>query len=260
MDLCSPLGIKLNLTTNGTFPGRGARDWADQIVPVASDIKVSWNGATPGTQERIMVGSRFQEKLENLRQLVAVRDAHARKNGARCTITLQMTFLELNVEELPELVRLAAGLGVDRLKGHHVWTHFPELEAMSMRRDEGAIRRWNRIVHAAEQAVEEHRLPGGRRIVLANIFPLAKSAADDLAPGGACPFLGAEAWVSAEGRFDPCCAPDELRRTLGDFGDLHHQSLLEIWNGEAYRFLVQSYRTRALCLGCNMRRPVEGEP
>ena len=172
IELCATEGIKLNLTTNGTFPGRGAMDWAEQFVPVTSDVKVSWNGATPETQERIMVGSCFEEKLESLRQVLAVRDAHAMKNGSRCRVTLQMTFLELNVDELPALVRLAAELGVDRLKGHHVWTHFPELEAISMRRDAEAIQRWNGAVRGARQAAEQHRLPSGGKILLDNIFPL----------------------------------------------------------------------------------------
>ena len=79
----------------------------------------------------------------------------------------------------------------------------------------------------------------------------------DLAPGGRCPFLGQEAWISALGRFDPCCAPDAQRRTLGEFGDLNREGLMQIWDGERYRELLATYRNRALCLGCNMRQPVE---
>ncbi|MCZ0943785.1 MAG: SPASM domain-containing protein, partial [Gammaproteobacteria bacterium] len=74
-------------------------------------------------------------------------------------------------------------------------------------------------------------------------------------PGGPCPFLGREAWVSAEGRFDPCCAPDAERRTLGEFGNLYERGLMDIWRGGAYRTLMATYRNRTLCLGCNMRRP-----
>ena len=92
-------------------------------------------------------------------------------------------------------------------------------------------------------------------ILLENIFLLDESAQEDLAPGDPCPFLGQEAWVSAQGRFDPCCAPDAQRRTLGEFGNLSESSLSEIWQGEAYAGLVKTYRNRALCLGCNMRRP-----
>ena len=33
LELCAEYGVMLNLTTNGTFPQRGARAWAERIVP-----------------------------------------------------------------------------------------------------------------------------------------------------------------------------------------------------------------------------------
>ena len=49
LKLCDRYGVRLNLTTNGTFPRLGAEAWARKIVPVTSDVKVSWNGATKAT-------------------------------------------------------------------------------------------------------------------------------------------------------------------------------------------------------------------
>jgi len=256
LEVCRQYGVKLNLTTNGTFPRLGARAWAERIVPLASDVKISWNGATPETHEAIMQGARWEASLDNVRTFLEVRDQQAREGGHRCRVTFQLTFLEQNVGELAAIVRLASQLGVDRVKGHHLWAHFEQIKPMSMRRDAAAIARWNEAVQAALAEVEVSRLPGGGRVLLENIFPLDHRATDDLAPGGACPFLGKEAWVSAEGRFDPCCAPDAQRRTLGEFGDLHRQGFFEIWSGDAYRQLVAGYRNRALCLGCTMRKPV----
>lgn len=100
-------------------------------------------------------------------------------------------------------------------------------------------------------------LPDGRQVLLENIHELGEQAVADLAPGARCPFLGKEAWVSAVGRFDPCCAPDAQRRTLGEFGDLNQVSLQEVWNGEAYRQLQATYLEHLLCRSCNMRQPVE---
>ena len=105
-------------------------------------------------------------------------------------------------------------LGVDRVKGHHLWAHFDAIRGQSMRRSPESIRRWNAAVLAAREAAGERRLPNGKHVLLENIFLLDESAKDDVAPGGPCPFLGQEAWVSAEGRFDPCCAPDAQRRAL----------------------------------------------
>ena len=255
--LCSEYGVLLNLTTNGTFPRLGAKAWAERIVPVASDVKISWNGATKATQEAIMIGTRWEKVLDNVTTFLAVRDAHATRGGHRCRVTFQLTFMESNLAELADIVRLAVRMGVDRVKGHHLWTHFQEIETQSMRRDRHAIRRWNEAVLAAREAAAERMLPNGRPVLLENIDLLdEEESTHDLAPGGPCPFLGREAWVSAQGRFDPCCAPDAERRTLGEFGDLHGQSLMDIWRGDAYRTLVATYRNRPLCLGCNMRRRV----
>jgi MoaA/NifB/PqqE/SkfB family radical SAM enzyme len=257
IDLCAEYGVKLNLTTNGTFPGRGARAWAQRIVPVASDVKVSWNGATKETQETVMLKSNWDKVLENLRTFISVRDEHAVKGGNRCTVTLQLTFMEVNYRELPQVVKLASELGVDRVKGHHLWVHFDQISQLSMRRNSDAIARWNRTVEEAERTAERFPLPNGKNVLLDNIFPLDPDGAGDIAPGGVCPFLGKEAWVASDGRFNPCCAPDALRRTLGDFGNVSQQGLYDIWGSKAYNELRENYMQHSLCQGCNMRRPEE---
>jgi MoaA/NifB/PqqE/SkfB family radical SAM enzyme len=172
-------------------------------------------------------------------------------------VTFQLTVLEANVGELPDIVWLAIELGIDRVKGHHVWTHFDAIKDQSMRRSPEAVRRWNSAVLEAREAASDRTLPNGRHVLLENFFLLDEDPIGELAPGGPCPFLGQEAWVSAEGRFDPCCAPDAQRRMLGEFGSLHDQGLMDIWHGDAYRRLAATYRNRSLCLGCNMRKPTE---
>jgi nucleoside-diphosphate-sugar epimerase/glycosyltransferase involved in cell wall biosynthesis/MoaA/NifB/PqqE/SkfB family radical SAM enzyme len=256
VELCREHGVLLNLTTNGTFPRLGARAWAERVVPVTSDVKISWNGASKATHEAIMVGTQWEKVLENVRTFIEVREAHAAGGGHRCRVTFQLTFLDTNVHELADVVRLAADLGVDRVKGHHLWAHFDAIKGLSMRRSPASIARWNAAVLDAREAVDRHRLPSGARVLLENIFLLDENATKDLAPGGQCPFLGQEAWVSAEGRFNPCCAPDAARRSLGEFGDLNEVGIREVWKGERYQRLIASYSSRALCLSCNMRKPV----
>lgn len=255
LDLCREFGVKLNLTTNGTFPGRGAREWAHRIVPVTSDVKISWNGARAETAEAVMLGVRWEKVLANVREFIALRDEHAAAGGNRCRVTFQLTFLESNVGELADIVRLAASLGVDRVKGHHLWAHFDQIKSLSMRRNPEAIARWNVAVDEARRAADECRLPSGTRVLLENIHELDPEAVRDIAPGGACPFLGQEAWVSPEGRFSPCCAPDAERRKLGDFGTVAERSIGEIWGSELYKRLRGTYPEHELCHGCNMRRP-----
>ena len=202
-----------------------------------------------------MVGSNWDKVLRNLKEFIAVRDAHASTGGNRCRVTLQLTFLQDNVEELLDIVKLGVSLGVDRIKGHHLWAHFDEIKEQSMRRSPASIQQWNRMVDKVQQFANNNRLPNGEAILLDNIFPLDENATNNIAPNGVCPFLGQEAWVSAEGRFNPCCAPDAQRRTLGDFGNLNGSSFMEVWQSKSYQDLTKRYRNHSLCLSCNMRKP-----
>jgi MoaA/NifB/PqqE/SkfB family radical SAM enzyme len=251
VDLCRQFGVLMNLTTNGTFPGRGAKAWAHELVPITSDVKISWNGATAATYEKIMLGGRFEQSVANVRAFVAVRDAHARAGGNRCRVTFQLTFLESNVDELADMVALAADLGVDRVKGHHLWAHFVQIKSLSMRRSSDAIARWNRAVDAATAVAQ------ARGVLLENICSQGIDATADIDPEAVCPFLGQEAWIATDGRFNPCCAPDALRRGLGEFGNLRDTPLPVIWQSLEYRSLVAAYRGRELCRGCNMRKRVD---
>lgn len=251
LDLCAAAGVKVNLTTNGTFPGRGATAWAERLVPRCSDVKVSWNGASPATAEAVMPGLRFEDALAGVRAFAAVRDRVASAGGNRCRISFQVTAMEANVAELPEIVRLAASLGVDRVKVNQLQAHFEALRPMSLRRSAGSIRLWNEAVRACHRAAEEARRTRGRELQLQNLVELEPDPRHP-APLGACPFLGREAWVTVDGRFAPC--PSPRRERLGEMGSLEERTLGEIWESDGYRELCRSYAANPVCRECNLRR------
>ncbi len=253
LSICYERGLLLNLTTNGSFPRKSASEWAERICPIASDVKISWNGATPETQEEIMIGSDFEVHLNKIRDFISIRDEVA-ESGHFCRVTLQLTFMERNLEEIPGIIRLAAELGVNRVKGHHLWVNFPEMENQSLRRSTQSINRWNARLPEIFKAAEQHRLPNGRTAILDNFFPLTPGL-NEMVKGSVCPFLGKEAWINQEGRFDPCCAPDELRKTLGYFGNVTETPFRRLWMSTKYRNLRKYYAQIVVCSSCNMRRP-----
>ena len=272
IDLCREKYVKMNLTTNGSFFGRGASKWAELIVPVTVDVKISWNGITKVTQEKVMKNSNLEKQVENLKQFLAVRDRVAAEGGNYCSVTLQLTFMEVNLTEIPAIVAFAIENGCDRVKGHHLWAHFPEIKDEDLRRSKDSILRWNAIAKQCREYAAAHPLRNGKTLRLDNFFDLELSAAaavtseqmpreltvsSPIHPEAVCPFLGKEAWINHEGRFDPCCAPDEQRKSLGDFGNINEpgQSLMEIWKGEKYQELCRTYLSKPLCRGCNMRQP-----
>jgi MoaA/NifB/PqqE/SkfB family radical SAM enzyme len=253
VDLCAALGLSLNVTTNGTWPGRGPAGWAERLVPIASDVKVSWNAATAPTAAAIMPGLELDRAVEDLRAFLAVRELLARP-GHHCRLSFQVTAQEANVDELAAIVRLAASLGVERVKVNQLQVRFPALAETSLRRSAEALRRWNAAVAAMRAAAEDAPLPSGARVLLENVAPLAEDP-DAPAPRGPCPFVGREAWLHHDGRLAPCPHPAAARGELGDFGSAADAPLLALWDGEALRAFVASWPTHPVCAACPFRRP-----
>lgn len=252
LDACAASDLRLNVTTNGSFPGRGARAWAERLVPVSSDVKISWNGATARTAEAIMPGLSFAAAVEGVRTLAAVRDDHVRAGGRRCGVSFQVTAQEANVHEIEGIVRLARRLGVDRVKLNHLQVRWPALAPRSLRRDTAAIGRWNAAVRAARSAAAEPSSTGAVR--LENAVELRE---DPAAPArrGPCPFVGREAWIHPDGRFAPCPHPAAARGELGERPLLGAVTLGDVWASAPFRAFVAAHEDHPVCATCPFRRP-----
>jgi len=252
--LIKKYALKINLTTNGSFPGKSIDAWAKLIVPNTTDVKISINGAKKETSEAIMQGSNFDKQMENIKHLIAYRNQYFTKTGYYCRITLQLTFMQNNMQELSDIVKMAADLDVDRIKGHHLWTHFKELNHLSMKESAQSIHLWNQYVLQAIEAQDKYRKPNGEKVVLENIVPIDEEKNQEIPNSYDCPFLGKELWISATGNISPCCAPDELRQSLGYFGNIQNETMKDILNSDKYQDLVTNYKNMRICQTCNMRR------
>lgn len=254
--LAKMYGIKINLTTNGTFPGKNIKKWAELIIPVTSDTKISLNGASKDVAESIMQGLTFNEHITNLKSFVEYRDLHYKISGYYSRITLQLTFMQCNMHQLPNIIELAADVGVDRIKGHHLWTHFDEIKGLSFKKDEKSISEWNSIVDQANKAAGLYRKPNGEKILLEQVDYLDTKETNTIPDSYECPFLVKELWVSATGKISPCCAPDKERDSLGNFGNYKNNSFKEVLASPIYNDLIKNYKKKHLCQTCVMRKPL----
>jgi MoaA/NifB/PqqE/SkfB family radical SAM enzyme len=259
IELCYKYKLKMNLTTNGTFPKtteKTVTEWAKLIVPITTDVKISWNGATAQTAKAVMQGIDFEQTVANVREFIRVRNEHFAETDYYCRVTFQLTFMQNNMHELADIIKLAAELDIDRVKGHQLWAHFDEIKHLSFRQNEQSIAVWNDFVHQAHQAAEQYRKPNGQKVILENIIPLQPQETKEIPESYGCPFLNKELWISAIGKISPCCAPDELRNSLGDFGNFENNSILESVEGNNYQNLLKNYKNISLCQTCNMRKPI----
>jgi glycosyltransferase, group 1 family len=248
----------MNLTTNGTFPKtteKSVTEWAKLLVPITTDVKISWNGATTETAQKIMLKIDFDQNIANVKEFIRIRDEYFERTGYKCKVTFQLTFMQNNMHELADIIILAAKLGVDRVKGHHLWAHFDEIKSLSMKASKETIQQWNEYVLQAYEAQEKYRKPNGEKVLLENIIPIKITDKNQIPENYNCPFLEKELWISPEGKISPCCAPDELRQTLGNFGNIEKNSIEDVLSSDIYQNLVSSYKKIDLCKTCNMRKP-----
>ncbi|MHA1278426.1 MAG: radical SAM/SPASM domain-containing protein [Candidatus Helarchaeota archaeon] len=257
IELIEKYGLKINLTTNGTFPVFDIEEWGKRILQVASDIKVSINGATKALAEKIMTGIDFEKQLTNISILVKQRDEIRSEGVNYPTISFQVTFLEKNLQELPLLLKLAIQMNIDRLKGHHLWVTWPELQSESLRRNSNSISRWNQMVDKLYYIADKFRLKNGKKIKLDNFYKISKNyLVKGIPREWKCPFLGKEAWIAWDGTFNVCCAPDNLRKSLGTFGNVNKHNFMDLWESKKYHKLVKTWGSHDVCKNCNMRRPL----
>lgn len=258
VELCYKYGIKMNLTTNGTFPKtteKSVTEWAKLLVPITTDVKISWNGATAQTAQKIMLKINFDEAIANVREFIRIRNEHFKATGYKCRVTFQLTFMQNNMHELADIIALAAKLGVDRVKGHQLWAHFDEIKDLSMKHSAESILQWNKYVEEAYKAQEKYRKHNGEKVILENIIPIEINESQEIPENYNCPFLGKELWISPTGKISPCCAPDEMRQTLGNFGNIENNTIESILNSDNYINLITHYKQIPLCKTCNMRKP-----
>ena len=241
VDLCKKYGVKMNLTTNGTFP-KGVEFWAEKLLEVVSDVKFSINGISPEINEAIMCGIDTQKQLANIEYYLNLR----RELGNKSTVTLQCTFMKSNLYELENIIRWGIAHGVDRVKGHHLWKTSESLDAEMLRTSENAPL-WNSV------CAECNAIADGK-IKLENFTPIDLAAPAIDADDTFCQFLGKELWIEYDGSYQICCCPSDVRKEFGDFGNVKELSPLAMWNGEQYRSFIENWGESDNCKQCNMRR------
>ena len=251
-------GIRTGFNSNGTFLDRRA---AERLVRAGVDwLHVSLDGATPETYEAIRDGASFELVRENIRGLVGVRRA---LGAARPTVQLVFVAMRRNVNELPDLVRLAAELGVESVWVQNLSHSFSDTDPA------GAYR------EIREFAVEEALWADGSDDAR-DLFAEAAALADELgielrlprleepdwaatrtpgAPG--CHWTFTEAYITHDGKAQPCCMVMGSDRAA--LGDVERDGFARVWRNEAFR----GFRAGLLgddppdvCRGCSLYRRV----
>ena len=245
-------GVSCGLNTNGTLL---TRERADRLIEVGLDwLHVSLDGATADTYEFVRDGSDFERVRENVAGLVAAKRDHGTD---RPRLSLVFVAMRRNIDELPDVVRLAHEWEVERLFVQNLSHTFSDTDPSG---SYAAIRRF-----AGEQALflEPERAEA--------VFGRAREVADELGvdlrlprleepqrpprepgtPGCHWPFEAA--YVTHKGLVQPCCmVMGDDRATLGDASA---EGFAAVWRGNRYAEFRKALTTDdppEVCAGCSL--------
>ena len=237
--------VEVIINSNGTLL---SPEWQEKLVSSGLDeYRCSIDGAKDETYARIRGAALLPKLKKGLEGLVQTK---ARLGSATPRISIWCVATRENLEELPELLHLAARLGVPEVYMQRMvyFAHTPD-EQYGMARDGMAIfgqdsdyedRVIERCTQLSKELGVDFRASGARD----PLSSLAAARPEDFAPWQACLRPWTTAYVTANGNCLPCCISPFATNDYDSLilGNLFEQRFAEIWNAPLY----QDFRTRLL--------------
>jgi MoaA/NifB/PqqE/SkfB family radical SAM enzyme len=244
-------GIRVTTVSNLTLlsPAR-----AERCVTSGLDaLHVSVDGATAETFERIRVGARFEQVVQNLELLWHARD---RLKSIRPHLHLIMVVMRQNLHEVAEVVRLAHRWSMESMSVQHLAHdlgehtlpahYYPQREFVRAESLQGEDpRRRERYFREARQLAREL----GLKLRLPQVRPYPS----DILGHERCQWPWQKSYISYQGLAMPCCvvgAPDRI-----NFGNVLELGIEQVWWGadyENFRRQLASAQPPDVCRSCGI--------
>lgn len=218
-------------------------------------LHVSLDGAAAATYEHIRTGARFDRVVRNLEALLAARHRLRRTTPG---IGLVMVVMRTNLHEVPAMVRLAHGWGVDDLFVQHLCHDYGETDLPAHYRSMRAFVESESLEHANERLVDRHFEEAGREAARLSVRLRLPGRGRSARPAGTeggrrCHWPWRGLYLSYKGDAMPCCmvsTPDRI-----NFGNVTEQGVRPVWQGAAYRDFrrrLDSEEPPEICRSCGV--------
>lgn len=230
-------GLKSYLVTNGYHLDRAARAIVENRLTY---LAVSIDGFAASTHNSIRRGSDFDRVLKNVGLVARLKE---QAGGDYPVIRIEFVAMRNNIEELPDLIRLAKHLGAGEVKVVYATIYDESLMGQSLW--------WHREL-AAEVFARARSQAVNCQIALSLPPLIGEDPAQD-SPHRLCTAPWEEVFVSSQGKVRPCIISTEI------IGDLAAQSMSDIYYGPAYerfRGAVNGDQPPSDCASCHQNRRI----
>jgi MoaA/NifB/PqqE/SkfB family radical SAM enzyme len=246
-------GVYVLFNTNGTL--LNPRKFAELVATGLDELRVSLDAADAATYKEVRGKDFFHRIVRDVGKLTA----YQRETGATTPkVSLWLTGLKETVQQLPDFVRMASGMGVGEV---HLQRLVFDDTGFGMARAGNSL--FERTQAEEQAAIDAATALGATLGVTLDAsgatepgLSLQRQTQDQ--PWSTCRRPWSLMYFTAHGRALPCCIAPFSARGYDTYtlGDATQQTLREIWNGDAYK----DFRTSLLgetppkpCQGCGLR-------
>jgi radical SAM protein with 4Fe4S-binding SPASM domain len=250
-------GVYVLFNTNATLLNAA---WSRQLIESGLDeMRCSIDGADPKTYAVIRGAPLLHKIVSNLTEFMRIQQ----EMGAETPrASIWMTGMQENVEELPDLLRLAAKMGVPEVYLQRmVYYHEAETAPGMLEAGHGLFdafdERVDQLVIECEALANELGIMFKAAGATNPRSSLEASKERDKQPWKACMRPWTTAYITANGNALPCCISPFATQNYESLklGNLFEQPFEDIWNDNRY----QQWRTQLLsdqpheaCAGCGV--------
>jgi radical SAM protein with 4Fe4S-binding SPASM domain len=235
IDYANKRGIIVNLNTNATLLNEEA---IKKICDVnMGEIAVSFESTNKEEYEKIRRGARFEEVVENIKKL----NLFLRKRKKRTIVSLAVTILKENIDELPNFVLFADKLGVKKIIAQTVQEKEDYVKNYNSDTKENMLFNYKNKLNA--KVNQSKKIAREREIEF--IFDEEKS--------NGCIWPWRSIYIAWDGNVTSCCKI--LNYKKDGMGNLLKEDFWSIWNGKKYQIFRGLLRKRTAplpCKGCKM--------
>jgi radical SAM protein with 4Fe4S-binding SPASM domain len=249
-------GVTVLFNTNATLLDEG---WARALIASGLDeLRCSMDSANPQTYARIRGAPLLHRVVQNL---TAFTRLQRELNAERPRVSIWMTGMRENIGELPDLVRLAARMGVPEIYVQRMVYYLDAGEPHGLMESGQAL--FDDAAFASQAMVEAEQLARELGVTLRASgatdprTSLSAAQTTDPHPWQACLRPWTTAYITANGNCLPCCISPFAMTDYASLkmGNVLERPMPEIWNNEKYlawRAALMSEKPPAACQGCGV--------
>ncbi|MGL5834318.1 MAG: radical SAM/SPASM domain-containing protein, partial [Waterburya sp.] len=225
-------GISMRFISNGSLCNQKI---AEQLATLKNtEITFSLDGATAEVFEKLRVGGKFAQVIENISNLVKIRNRKQQPVLSTWTVVNHN-----NIDEVPKIVELAGEIGLDQITLQPFvsdWGKEEMKEHTSSIQVDTNSNKFKDTLEKAKQIAQQESID--LNINTSNFFSEQKP----------CHWPWKSAYIASNGDVVPCCVLADS--DIVKMGNVFEQDFTEIWNSKEYQNLRKKIKTHNLPSFC----------